>query len=193
MKHKQSIKVWDPLVRLFHWLLVTAFFVAYVTEDDFMTLHVWAGYLLIGLLVFRVLWGLVGSRHARFSDFVYPPRQVLRFLKETFFFRAKRYLGHNPAGGAMIIVLLLSLTMTSLTGLLTYGVEEAAGPLAPWVGGTGEVWGEAFEEIHEFFANFTLLLVFIHVMGVLVESALHRENLVRAMLTGYKRAEQAKE
>lgn len=193
MKHKQSIKVWDPLVRLFHWLLVTAFVVAYVTEDDFMRLHVWAGYLLIGLLVFRVLWGLVGSGHARFSDFVYPPREVLRFLKETLFFRAKRYLGHNPAGGAMIIALLLSLTMTSLTGLLTYGVEEAAGPLAPWVGGTGEAWGEAFEETHEFFANFTLLLVFIHVVGVLVESALHRENLVRAMFTGYKRAEHAKE
>lgn len=189
----EQVKVWDPLVRVFHWALVVSFFTAYLTEDDFLTLHVWAGYGVLGLVVLRILWGLVGTRHARFSDFVYSPRAVLAFLRDTLLLRAKRYLGHNPAGGAMIVLMLICLVLTTLTGLMVYGAAENAGPLAGWLGYLGDEGGEAFEEVHEFLANLCLMLVAIHVAGVLVESLIHRENLVRAMWTGRKRADDCAE
>lgn len=183
-----EVKVWDPLVRVFHWTLVAAFAVAYVTEDDWLTLHVYAGYLIIGLLAVRVLWGLVGTRHARFSDFWYGPARAFAYGREVLLARAPRYLGHNPAGGLMIFCLLGCLVLISVSGLAAYAVEERAGPLAGMLGGLGGDWGDAFEEIHEFLANATLALVAVHVAGVVVESLLHRENLVRAMFTGRKRA-----
>ncbi len=183
----QPVKVWDPLVRAFHWTLAGAFSIAYLTEDDFLSLHTWAGYTILGLVLFRVLWGLVGTRYARFSSFVFPPGKVWSYLKDTLFFRAHRYIGHNPAGGAMIVLLLASVVLTAFTGLVLYGAEENAGPLASLSTSLGDYWGEAFEEVHEFLANFTLLLVLVHVAGVLVESLIHGENLVRAMWTGYKR------
>jgi cytochrome b len=181
------IKVWDPLVRGFHWLLVAGFFTAYFTEDDFLVPHVWAGYLVLGLLGLRLVWGLVGSRHARFGDFIHRPRVVLAYLRDTLRGRAARYLGHNPAGGMMIAALLVSLLMTGVSGLALYGAGDQAGPLAQAMIGSGEGWDEALEDIHEFFANFTVLLVAVHVAGVMLASLLHRENLVRAMITGYKR------
>ncbi|HHH36075.1 MAG TPA: cytochrome B [Gammaproteobacteria bacterium] len=187
MHEQNQVKVWDPLLRIFHWLLAGAFFVAYLTEDELLTPHVWAGYLIIGLLVFRLLWGFIGPQHARFSDFVTPPRVALEYLKGVFNARARRYLGHNPAGGWMIVLLLVMLVLVSATGLMVYAAEEQAGPLAAVLGAVGEGWEEAFEETHEFLANFTLVLVFIHLGGVIVESLLHRENLARAMITGYKR------
>ena len=183
----QMIKVWDPLVRIFHWTLVLAFFIAYITEEDFLTLHTFAGYTVLGLLVFRVLWGLVGTRHARFSDFIYSPATIKQFIKDTLSLRAKRYLGHNPAGGAMILLMIISLVITSVSGIAVYGAEEQLGPMAGWF--SHGFWGEAFEELHEFFANFTLLLVFIHVSGVVVESLIHKENLVRSMINGLKPAD----
>ncbi|KPK38508.1 MAG: cytochrome B [Gammaproteobacteria bacterium SG8_47] len=188
MQHHSSVKVWDPFVRVFHWTLVGAFAVAFVTEDDFLTLHTWAGYLVGALVLLRVLWGFTGTRYARFSSFVFSPKVVLGYLKDTLQFRAKRYLGHNPAGGAMIVVLLASLVVTTVTGLVVLGAAENAGPLAGWLGGTSEVWSDIFEEVHEIIAYLTLLLVAIHVGGVIVESVLHRENLVRAMIDGTKRA-----
>jgi cytochrome b len=186
MQKQQYTIVWDPFIRLFHWSLVVAFVLAYVTEDDLMTLHTWAGYSVLGLVTTRVLWGLIGSRHARFSDFIYSPATTLQFLKDTLRQKGKRYLGHNPAGGAMVIMLLLSLLVTSLTGVVLYGAEEGGGPLAGWAGQFGHDWAEAFEEVHEFFANFTVLLVFLHVAGVLIESFIHRENLVSSMFNGKK-------
>ncbi|BAN69279.1 cytochrome b/b6 domain-containing protein [endosymbiont of unidentified scaly snail isolate Monju] len=183
-----TIKVWDPLVRIFHWSLVAGFFVAYLTEDDFMTLHVWAGYLVGGLVAFRIVWGFIGSKHARFSDFVRPPGEVIAYLKAELAGRARRYLGHNPAGGAMVVALLLSLVLTVVTGLIIYGGDECAGPLASYLCGTGEAFDELGEEVHEFFANLTLLLVVLHVVGVVLSSRLHGENLVHAMLTGRKPA-----
>jgi cytochrome b len=190
MNRQNLIKVWDPMVRLFHWTLVPAFFLAYFTEEDLLTLHVWAGYVVFGLILFRLVWGFAGTNTACFSSFVFKPRVVLNYLKDTLMLKAPRYVGHNPAGGAMIILLLISLLVTSLTGLAVYGTEESAGPLAGWLAGAGEYRSEQLEELHEFFANFTLLLVIIHVAGVIGESVIHRENLVRAMWTGYKRREQ---
>lgn len=180
------IKVWDPLVRFFHWGLVLAFIIVQATEDDFMTLHSWAGYFILALLTIRIFWGFVGTRYARFSDFIYSRKTIVQFLKDTFSLKAKRYIGHNPAGGAMVVLLMLSLLISSLTGLLVYGAEEQAGPLASWFAGSNHLFGEAFEELHEFFAYSSLLLVFIHVAGVLIESIIHGENLVSAMINGRK-------
>ena len=180
------VKVWDPFVRIFHWGLVITFFVAYVTEEDVLAVHTLAGYILMGLIALRFAWGFIGTQHARFSDFIYSPGAVWKFLRDTLRFRAKRYIGHNPAGGTMIILLLTSLLMTSFSGLALYATE-GSGPLAFMFSGSGHMVEEALEELHEFFANFTLLLVFIHISGVLFESMIHRENLVASMLHGYKR------
>lgn len=200
MKHRNGIRVWDPLIRLFHWTLVLAFFTAYLTEGEPEWLHVWAGYLIAGLLAVRLVWGFVGSEHARFTDFVRSPRVVAHYLRDELAGRARRYLGHNPAGGAMILALLFALAVTALSGMTLLAPEEGEGPLAGWLvpapaeqtmvsGGHApeRALAENVEELHEFFANLTLLLVGLHVLGVLVESVRHRENLVRAMITGYKR------
>lgn len=186
MNTSDQVKVWDPLVRIFHWTLVAAFSIAYASGEDFLTLHSWAGYLVLTLLIIRIFWGFIGTRHARFSDFIYSRTTIIQFLKDTLTLKAKRYLGHNPAGGAMVIALIISLLLTGFTGLLVYGAEEQAGPLASWFVSAGSFWGEAFEEIHEFFANFSLLLVLIHVAGVIVESLIHGENLVASMISGFK-------
>jgi len=189
MSNSNQVKVWDPLVRVFHWVLVAAFFIAYFTEEDLLTPHVWAGYTVSALLLFRLVWGVIGTRHARFSDFTFRPATVLAFVKDTVALRAKRYLGHNPAGGAMIIAMLVSLVITTVTGMAVYGADAGAGPLGAWMVGVGEQGEEILEELHEFFANLTLIMVAVHVAGVIVESLIHRENLARAMVTGYKRAE----
>ena len=188
MKQQETIKVWDPFVRIFHWGLVLAFTVAYLTEEDILSIHTLAGYVVLGLLSLRLVWGVIGPRYARFSDFTYSLSSIRTFLKDTLNFRAKRYLGHNPAGGAMILLLIISLLLTSFTGLAIYAAAEHAGPLAGIFTNSGEFMEEALEETHEFFANFTLFLVFIHIAGVIIESLIHRENLAKSMVTGYKRA-----
>lgn len=216
MKNNNEVKVWDPLVRVFHWTLVLAFFLAYVTEDEQMDLHVLAGYTVACLIIFRVVWGFVGTRHARFSDFLFGPSTIIAYLKDMASLRAKRYIGHNPAGGAMVIALLIALAATTLSGLQLYALEKGLGPLAQvevelnpipaaradgdegededdddddeyeHEGGEGE--GGVWEEVHEFFANFTLMLVLLHIAGVVISSKAHNENLPRAMMTGKKRA-----
>jgi cytochrome b len=189
MQKTSKIPVWDPIVRGFHWILAAAFLIAYITEEDFLSLHVWAGYILLTAIAVRIVWGFIGTRHARFSDFVTSPSTAMQYVKDTFTFKAKRYIGHNPAGGLMIMIMIVSLIITGITGLLLYGAEEHAGPFAGWFMAASFFWEDSLEEVHEFFANFTMVLVAIHLAGVLVESVLHRENLVRAMLSGDKRAE----
>ena len=125
-----TIKVWDPLVRIGHWTLVAAFFIAYFTEEDLLTQHVWAGYTVAGVVLFRVLWGFIGTENARFKNFVRSPGPTLRYLVDIARNRAKRYIGHNPAGGAMIVALIASLAVTTWSGLEIYAIEENAGPLA---------------------------------------------------------------
>jgi len=196
MTENKEVPVWDIAVRIFHWGLVAAFAVAYFTEDDFEILHVNAGYLIIGLISFRVIWGMVGTKHARFSDFVCGLKTTGQYLKSMVTGKPGHYLGHNPAGGMMVLVMLVSLFLVSYSGLKTYA-EEGKGPLAGAEisivatafahEGHQRSAGEKFwEEIHEFLAHFTLLLVFIHLAGVAASSILHKENLVRAMVTGKK-------
>jgi len=202
----REIKVWDILTRTFHWSLVVIFFIAYVTGDEENLLHIYSSYIIIGLLGFRLIWGIVGPRYARFSNFIFGIKPTLVYLQSVLIGRPVYYLGHNPLGGWMIIFLLVSLALTSWTGLELYA-NEGKGPLAtttrdliPAVQANGkeedqdderlarenEKGNEWLEELHEATAGFTLLLVFIHIGGVFLSSWLHKENLVKAMWTGYK-------
>jgi len=179
-----TVKAWDPLVRVFHWSLVFFFLLAFVTEDDWMSLHVWAGYAVSMLIGFRLLWGLVGTRNARFLSFVKSPKVVMRHLRDMLSRKPAHYLGHNPVAAVMVVALLVSIALVAFSGMALIA-SEGEGPLA----GTlfASLNGETMEEIHEFFANFTLLLVFAHVAGVVVSSFLEGENLVRSMITGRKK------
>lgn len=168
-----TVKVWDLFVRLFHWSLVALFVVAYATAEESESVHLAAGYAVAALIAARIVWGFIGSYHARFSNFVRPPWNVLAYLRDMIRLRAPRHLGHNPAGGAMILALLVMLTATCTTGYLMT---------------TDAYWGsEMIEEIHEVMANITIGLIVAHIVGVLVASFEHRENLVAAMITGRKR------
>jgi cytochrome b len=169
-----TVKVWDPFVRVFHWTLLTLFVIAFVTGDEVESVHAAAGYGIAILLALRLVWGVIGPRYARFSSFVRSPRQVLAYLRDVASFKAPRHLGHNPAGGAMILALLAALIGTAVTGYMMT---------------TQAYWGaEWVEQVHEALANGTLVLAGLHVLGVLASSLLHRENLVKAMWTGRKRS-----
>lgn len=204
-----KVHVWDPLVRVFHWGLVAAFATAWLTADEVQPVHELAGYVVAGLVAVRLVWGLVGSRYARFAQFVKGPRATIAYLGDMTRRRERRYLGHNPAGAAMIVALLVMLSGTAFTGWLME--DEARAAMQPTVpaaaapalaegeggddddeeareyGAQGEVEGP-LKEVHETLANLTLLLVLLHVGGVVLASLRHHENLARAMVTGDKRA-----
>jgi len=198
MNTENTVRVWDISVRIFHWSLVVSFMIAYVTGEELDLVHAYAGYIVLGLLCYRVVWGVIGSRYARFSSFLFSPAETMGYIRDVLGGKAKRYIGHNPAGSVMVFVLLVSLFIAVLTGLELYAIE-GKGPLANnaiTVVGTalanghenGGIAGEEFwEELHEFASNFTLVMVFIHILGVLFSSKLHKENLVKAMVTGRKR------
>ena len=180
---EQRLTVWDPLIRIFHWSLVLFFFLAYVTEDDFQTIHVYSGYALLGLIGFRLVWGFIGTHYARFQQFIYAPGTVENYFYSLFAPHSPRYLGHNPAGGYMVIALMLSISITGLLGLVLYATE-GGGPLSQtFFAGWHSEW---LEELHEIAANVCVLLISIHIFGVLVSSLKHRENLVKSMFTGIK-------
>ena len=168
-----TVKVWDPFVRVFHWMLLTLFVVALVTGDEIEGVHIAAGYGIAILLALRLVWGVIGPRNARFSSFVRSPREVLAYLRDVASLKAPRYLGHNPAGGVMIVALLAALIGTAATGYMMT---------------TDAYWGAKWvEKVHEALAYGTLALAGLHVFGVVASSLLHRENLVKAMWTGRKR------
>ena len=196
MANSGAIKVWDPLVRIFHWALVIAFFTAYATGEDVHELHEWMGYTVLGLVVFRIVWGFVGPAHARFADFLRGPAEILRNLRDVVLMHPKRYLGHSPAGGAMVIALLALLAATTVTGIIAEEQLEQAGPQPGVSTPSGERGAQGREaehddspiaEAHEVLANFTLALVLLHIAGVNLASFAHRENLVASMFTGRKR------
>lgn len=169
-----TILVWDPLVRIFHWSLVGLFAFAFLTGDELKTPHETAGYVIAGLIAVRVVWGLIGSRYARFSSFLNRPSTVAGFIGDTMRMKARRYLGHNPAGGLMVIALIAVIAVISLTGYMMT---------------TDAWWGVRWvEDLHEASAFAALGLVALHLGGVIVASFEHGENLVRAMVTGRKRA-----
>lgn len=170
----QTIKVWDPLVRLLHWGLVAAFLAAWVTGDEWERAHEIVGYVIAAIVGVRLIWGLVGTQHARFADFVRTPAAVVDHLAATARGRAPRYIGHNPAGGAMILAMLMLLVVISVSGIMLT---------------TGTFWEvEWVEELHEGAVNAMVVLIVLHVAGVVLASVEHGESLVRAMITGRKRA-----
>ena len=175
------VSVWDPFVRIAHWVLAMGFLVAYVSpaEDGAGpgSLHVWTGYAIGGILLLRFVWGFVGPRHARFSDFVFRPATVFTYLKEVFLGSPRRYLGHSPAGGAMIAALLLALAASVVTGIAAYG-EFGRGVLARVLG-----------DLHGAITTIALILAILHIVGIVIASITHRENLVAAMFSGKKRPE----
>jgi len=168
-----DVRVWDPIVRIGHWALVTCIAVAWLSGDEWQSLHETAGYAAVEIVAIRIVWGFIGSRHARFSDFVRSPSVVLGYLKDLIAGRERRHLGHNPAGGAMIVALLATILGLGLTG---------------WLSTTDAFWGvEWVQETHETLADGLIVLVALHIGGVLLASIHEGENLVRAMVTGRKR------
>ena len=209
----KEIRVWDPLLRIFHWGLVVAFSIGYLTGEEESNLHIYAGYIVMGLIIFRVLWGFIGTRYARFDNFVYSPNTVIQYLKGLLARKPKHYIGHNPAGGLMVIAMLLCLSVITISGLKVYAIEEGLGPLAAETPAltiinstyadsdddeesehnenenghdVDEEAEEFWEEIHEVSSNLMLLLIFLHIVGVIVSGRLHDEHLVKAMFTGKK-------
>lgn len=167
-----KILVWDAPVRVFHWLLVLSFAGAYLTAESerWRLVHVSLGYTLGGLVAFRILWGLIGTRYARFASFVRGPAAVTRYVRAMLSGKPEHHIGHNPAGAVAIVLLLLSSMAIVASGWAIYN----------------DVGGHLVEELHEGASNFMLIVVGVHVAGVLVAGWLHRENLVRSMVTGKK-------
>lgn len=172
-------RVWDPIVRIFHWSLVLSFAVAWFTRHSSEGIHYGAGYFAAAFIGMRLLWGRIGTPYARFSQFVRDPATVARYLRAMLKGREPRYIGHNPAGGAMVLALMMAMVATAVTGWMMttdtlFGVQ--------WVGWT-----------HDLASYGLLFLVLIHICGVILASLRHRENLVGAMITGRKRIAQAED
>ena len=175
----QRILVWDFPTRLFHWLMALSFTGAYLTAESerYRDIHVVLGYTLLGLIAFRLLWGIFGTRYARFRSFLFKPREIAAYALSLLKLKPAHYIGHNPLGSVSIWLLLGLGILSVLSGVLLF---EGIG---------GETLEEVFEELHEFLSGVMLAVVFIHIAGVAVSSVLHRENLARSMVTGFKRAE----
>lgn len=168
-KDENTVRVWDPFVRFFHWALVLSFIVVWATGDDFEVLHEQLGYFMLVLIGLRIVWGLIGTKYARFSDFIYGIKHTIHYLRSMFSTRVQHYTGHNPVGGWMVIALFIGLILTGVSGIQVTEAHDS-------------IW----EELHEASANLTLLMVIVHLAGVFVASFIHNENLVKAMFTGKK-------
>jgi cytochrome b len=171
-RSERTVRVWDPLVRVFHWTVVVGVLLNSFLMEGGKAPHRYVGYVVAAALAIRIVWGFVGSAHARFSDFVVSPVAVVRHLGAVLAGRDRRYLGHNPAGGTMILALMSLLAVTCLTG---------------WMQGLDAFWGvEWVQETHKISANLILALAAVHALAAIFESVAHRENLVLAMITGRK-------
>jgi len=170
----RRVRVWDPLVRIFHWTVAGGVLANLTFLREERDWHVYLGYVVVAALLIRILWGFVGRGHARFATFIPGPRGLIGYLAAMTKRSEPRFIGHNPAGAAMIVLLMLLLAVVGTTG---------------WMMGLDAYWGvEWVETLHETSANVLTGAIVLHVMGAIVESARHRENLPLAMITGYKRA-----
>ena len=168
----EQVRVWDPLVRIFHWGLVTMVLVAWITHEGPALVHDGAGYVALALVSFRLVWGVVGSEHARFTSFIRSPGVMLDYARRLRAGTEPRYLGHNPLGGWMILALLATAFGASLTG---------------WLLTTDRFWGVAWVELsHGLLADLILILAALHVAGVVLTSRRHKESLIAAMFHGQK-------
>lgn len=174
MTNAKSIRVWDPVVRFFHWSLVAGFTLNMFVWTDGELLHRYIGYALLGLIAIRLAWAVIGTPYARFSSFVPTPGRLFDYIGKLLNGREPRYVGHNPVGALMMIALVGLMAGCGLTG---------------WMMETDTFWGnEEVEEIHETLAWLILALAGLHIAAAVVESFRHRENLIHSMLTGRKRA-----
>ena len=185
----QRTLIWDIPTRLFHWTLALSFVGAWLTQesDQWLGVHVFLGYLMVGLVAFRVLWGLAGTHYARFSAFWFSPKEAWTYLSKVITGHPERHIGHNPTGSVAIYLLLLLTLVVGCTGFFTLGSEEQQGAVAGWLSMSQ---GRTLKKLHEASAILMLLLVIGHIIGVVVESLLHSENLARSMVTGTKQAPQ---
>lgn len=168
-----SVRVWDPLVRLFHWTVVSGCVVNLFILTDGGLVHRVIGYVIAAFLALRIVWGFVGTRYARFRDFAPTPPRLATYIADLVRGREKRYIGHNPAGAAMMLILMALLAGVSVTG---------------WMLGLDRFWGAGWLlQLHDILANAILVLALIHAAAALFESWRHRENLVWSMITGRKR------
>lgn len=171
----RGVQVWDPLVRVVHWSVAAAFVVAWFSHGGYLPVHRVAGYAILALVFIRIAWGFAGTPHARFADFVPGPRKLGAYLRLLARGREPRHVGHNPAGGVMIVLLLLLLAALCTTGIVLD---------TPAFRDDGDM-----KEMHERLTDATLLCIVLHLAGVVSMSWRHRENLVAAMVTGRKRAD----
>lgn len=193
---KQRVLVWDLPTRVFHWLLALSFIGAYVTgeSDRWALVHVTCGYTVLGLIVFRLVWGIVGTRYARFSEFVSGPSPVISYISGLIRGRPSHYVGHNPAGALAILALLLLGLVTSVSGWMVY--DDVGGDWLKELHDVPPFWAKWFnvecwtlEGLHEEASSLMLALVFVHIAAVLISSRLYGENLVRSMIDGRKQTE----
>lgn len=180
------VRVWDVPTRLFHWLLVILFAFSWWSGEqggEWMRFHFWSGYAILTLVLFRIVWGLVGSRTARFADFLKGPRASLHHVRELLRPGKTSDVGHNPLGGWMVALLLVLLLVQTVTGLFSEDRELHAGPLSLWV---SQSTSKALSNIHETVVNILLLLIAAHVVAVISYLIFKRDNLIGAMFTGRK-------
>lgn len=183
----QTKLVWDRFLRFFHWTLVLGFATAFISgEEHASTIHALVGYMLCVLLAARVYWGFKGSEYARFRSFIFPVGEALAYLRAMLKGNPGHYFGHNPAGALMVFTLLGVLVAIFVSGLLTQGTIDFEGPLVFLANRVSDDASYVFRHLHEFLTHAALVLVGLHLLGVLVGSIQHKENLVRAMLTGKK-------
>ena len=186
-QESQQFLVWDLPTRLFHWLLVITVTVAagtgFLAPESWLGVHYWAGSLIALLVVFRVAWGFWGSGFSRFRSFVFPLHETVNHLRSVLRFKTGQYIGHNPAGALMVFGLLIVLSVLSATGLIVLGGQENIGIFAGFV---SFETGAMVADIHEVFAYSLLAMIGAHLLGVLGESIISKQKLVRAMITGRK-------
>jgi len=188
-------KVWDLFVRFFHWSLVLSFTIAYLTAEfssssetyDLDEVHEFLGYFITILVVTRIIWGFIGSKYARFSNFIFSPSEYIENFKAILTNNhQKHYVGHNPLGGAMVFALLAGLSLMVFSGLVLLGWSEFTGPVWALALPVSDTMGDMAKWVHYHLAEIMLILIGSHILGVFVAMKQHGENLVRAMFTGYK-------
>ena len=185
-RHAEGVTVWDLPVRIFHWLLVVLLcfqYVSFKVGGNWMTYHMWSGYTILTLILFRIAWGFLGSTHARFGSFLYGPRAVFAYLRTLPRREAARYAGHNPLGGWSVLLMLLAVLVQAATGLFGNDDVMTEGPLAKWV---RKDTSDFITTIHRYNFYVIVALVAVHVGAVLYYLLYKSENLVKAMFTGRK-------
>ena len=187
-QNQDLIKVWDIVVRIFHWAMVLLFSAAFLTgEFRANEIHIWLGYGVGALLLARLVWGVIGTPYARISSWIFSSRETLAYIRGSLAGHPKDYAGHNPLGSLMVIALIIMISTIVTSGLLIAGAIEFEGPLLDLTQSMGDAEAYALKTLHEILAIGTLLLITLHVLGAIVASIQHRENLIKAMFTGYKK------